>query len=328
MTRNNENIPNLLYILSAGHSGSTLLDFVIGSLPKAFSTGELVYFPWQIHRNLSEIISKENQNICTCGKSFLECEVWGKVIDTINKNNNINLKVNPFAFDISMHRSLSYIKNRSLYNKIKRNLYYLTNKNNYYFSSNIFYNYYFESIKRNWLLYQYIQSITKAKFIIDSSKDPIRFNLLHRMYPRKTQLIVLVREVYGVAISGIIRNEHNNVQKAAKGWLRYYNKKVLDLINSIDDVEYLIIRYEDLTKFPTKVLAIIANFLKVEYPAFNNYYKTSDYHLIAGNPMRYKNNFKIEYDLKWKDYINKNDSNVLQNYQDQLDNIFTKSQII
>ena len=40
----------LIYIVAAGHSGSTLLDMLIGSIPGVFSTGELNHLPWQLSR--------------------------------------------------------------------------------------------------------------------------------------------------------------------------------------------------------------------------------------------------------------------------------------
>jgi hypothetical protein len=38
----------IIFIISAGHSGSTLLDLLIGTLPSVVSTGELIWLPWQI----------------------------------------------------------------------------------------------------------------------------------------------------------------------------------------------------------------------------------------------------------------------------------------
>ncbi|MFW5804266.1 MAG: hypothetical protein ACOCWG_03435 [bacterium] len=37
----------LIYIISTGHSGSTLLDILLGTFNNVFSTGEFRYFTWQ-----------------------------------------------------------------------------------------------------------------------------------------------------------------------------------------------------------------------------------------------------------------------------------------
>ena len=48
---------NLIYIVSPGHSGSTLLDMLLGSLPGVFSLGECTYLPWQLYRN-GKVVAK------------------------------------------------------------------------------------------------------------------------------------------------------------------------------------------------------------------------------------------------------------------------------
>jgi len=40
----------IVYILSVGHSGSTLLDMLLGQFPNIFSTGELKHLTWQLYR--------------------------------------------------------------------------------------------------------------------------------------------------------------------------------------------------------------------------------------------------------------------------------------
>ena len=313
LNKDSKNIPNILYIASAGHSGSTLLDFLIGSLPHTFSTGELVYFPWQIYRTIQSISSIKNQNICTCGNSFFNCKVWGEVIKMVKNNMDIDMRQNPFLFDISIHRSPSYKDNFKISNKLIRTLYYL-------FSfqifgnpiNNIYYHHYRQSIHNNWKLFRYLYNITGARYIIDSTKDPIRFKMLHRMHPNNIKLIILIRNVHGVATSGLMRQEHNNIEKAAKGWLKFYNNKIIKILKSTENLNYLIIHYEELTKHPEKIIRNIANFLEID-----------NFHLIAGNPMRYKNNFTIKYDKRWKNHINDQQYDLLDKYQNKLNPIFT-----
>lgn len=84
----------------------------------------------------------------------------------------------------------------------------------------IYYHHYISSIYNNWKLFNYLNKITNARYIVDSTKDPIRFQRLRKMYPEKIKLIILIRDVYSVATSGIIRQEHNNIKKAVLGWLK------------------------------------------------------------------------------------------------------------
>ncbi|MCA9247644.1 MAG: sulfotransferase [Planctomycetales bacterium] len=66
------NIP-LIYIVGNGHSGSTLLDLVIGSHSQIESVGELV----SIAPHAMGAASDER---CTCGASYANCEFWSPVI--------------------------------------------------------------------------------------------------------------------------------------------------------------------------------------------------------------------------------------------------------
>lgn len=324
-SENNLKIPNVVYITSAGHSGSTLLDFLIGSIPDTFSTGELVHFPWQLYRSIQSRPSIKGQNICTCGKSFFDCEVWGKIIKLIYQNENVDMRKNPFHFDISIQRSKTYEGNKKIFNKGIRNMFFLSSNHRINRTiKNIYYYHYQSSILNNWKLFQYLKKTTNTRYIIDSTKDPIRFQMLHKMHTDKIKLIILVRDVFGVATSGIIRQEHNNIQKAAKGWLKFYNKKVLDILKTEKDLDYLILHYSEIAKYPEKTIKIIAKFLDISNFQFKNDFTTKDYHLIAGNPMRYKDNFTIIYDEKWKNYINNEQYTVLKYYQNQLNPIFTK----
>jgi hypothetical protein len=57
-----------VFIAALGHSGSTLLDLMLGSHPRLLSLGE-------VHATLSRF--GEPQNACTCGAAADACPFWG-----------------------------------------------------------------------------------------------------------------------------------------------------------------------------------------------------------------------------------------------------------
>ena len=72
----------VIYIAGEGRSGSTLLERILGQHNKIFAAGELIHI-W-------ERSFMENQ-LCSCGKSFYECEVWKDIISNFRKKvHNIN----------------------------------------------------------------------------------------------------------------------------------------------------------------------------------------------------------------------------------------------
>lgn len=61
----------VLYICGHGHSGSTILDIVLGSSPNAFSAGEVSYI-------IRDGFLKE---YCSCGDKIGECPQWKPIFD-------------------------------------------------------------------------------------------------------------------------------------------------------------------------------------------------------------------------------------------------------
>jgi hypothetical protein len=91
----------LVYLVAAGHSGSTLIDMAIGLIPGVFSAGEMVHLPWQIFRGPNK---NDIQTYCSCGKDFKNCETWYKIITGIENKLDIKIYDNPQNFNISIHR--------------------------------------------------------------------------------------------------------------------------------------------------------------------------------------------------------------------------------
>ena len=66
-----------VFIASLGHSGSTLLDLMLGSHPRLVSLGE-------VHATIAR--AAEKQNVCTCGKAADDCPIWGPVLAAARKD--------------------------------------------------------------------------------------------------------------------------------------------------------------------------------------------------------------------------------------------------
>ncbi len=61
----------LIYVLSNGRSGSTLLDSLLGAHPECFSAGELQVLPHEV---------RENRAPCGCGEPLENCPFWGPML--------------------------------------------------------------------------------------------------------------------------------------------------------------------------------------------------------------------------------------------------------
>ncbi len=69
----------VVYIASLSHSGSTLIDLLLGCHPDVVSLGEIQNSITSLNRN---------RNICTCGKEIIQCEIWGTLKKELNSTSD------------------------------------------------------------------------------------------------------------------------------------------------------------------------------------------------------------------------------------------------
>src|SRR5690606_37578476 len=98
----------LVYIIAQGHTGSTLMDGILGTHPDFIPSGELRYLNWQWHRTQNETSSISAQNIYTCTLDFRECSFWSKVFDLIKNKSGADIVAEPTSFDTAYFNQFSY----------------------------------------------------------------------------------------------------------------------------------------------------------------------------------------------------------------------------
>ncbi|MGK7390761.1 MAG: hypothetical protein ACNS60_10425 [Candidatus Cyclobacteriaceae bacterium M2_1C_046] len=156
---------NVVYIAGNGHSGSTLLDIILGNRTDAFSGGELTAVT-------RESILKE---YCSCNRIISECPVWTQIVNLWETN-----------------RQISYSKYQYLRNKFERNKKSLVTIKNKLIPSKEFVEY----CDATYELLLAIHTVTGADMIIDSSKSAQRIAVLDRVVNLK--VIHLCRDFKGV----------------------------------------------------------------------------------------------------------------------------------
>jgi hypothetical protein len=70
------------------HSGTTLLDFIIGGGAEAVAVGEVSSFINSEARAnfLSKFEAFEDAHLCSCGKRHRDCNVWSAVVRYVDEN--------------------------------------------------------------------------------------------------------------------------------------------------------------------------------------------------------------------------------------------------
>jgi len=248
----------VLLIVGYGHSGTTILDIILGSSQNAQSCGEMTHITREFF--FSEY--------CSCGNIIDSCDFWGDIIEAWKSNMDCSFE--------------NYVKYRS---KFEGNKNYFRSFINFYKPSSEF----LEYIKATELLYDQIFRKSKKKIIIDSSKSASRVFLLKRF--SKVRLIHVCRNFRGVLNS----EKKNIIQDLEKGIemnsMPKKSSKVLKdwFISNMFCSISRIFAFGKKLHFNTwlKTPMLLNNYLSLSDVDFvEDYFKAE--HMIAGNSIRMK----------------------------------------
>jgi len=284
---------------------------VCGSLEGMFSLGEVTYLPWQLYRTRDGQGSVQSQNVCTCGKQFQECSVWSEVIGDLSTLVGFDIQTRPFDFPIALLAKQRYSRGSfdptrllrmgmsiSVKHRLTSPIMQVLNRMSQ------------RAVINNWMMFDKIGQLQDTHYVSDSTKSPWRLWLLHKHRPDDVRVIILIRDVRAVAYSAIRRYQVDGLKRAA-GWVRIYNR-ILAVLQVIPDVPVQVVRYEDLCADPEGTRAEIAKFCGLSGKAVPFPLASKNYHMVAGNPMRYKDKIAIRYDNAWrKELDTKNEQQII-----------------
>ena len=290
----------LIYISAPGHSGTTILDLLCGSMSNVFSMGEVHFFSWQLYQKAKK---EDPQTWCSCGEDFKKCNVYGPILNDINKNESINIFNNPKKYDFSIVRRLERHKTSFIKKVVNKFLSLVIKSKFTKFLAYIPYLIYRKSILRNWQLFDQVTLRTGNEYVVDSSKSFLRYWLLKMHRPNDVKLLIIKRDLKGVASSSHEGLSKTIINNKIKSWVRFYNI-TLKPLKFLDKSDWKLVEYEDLCSNPSKTKSEIADFLGLTTVSENNsddIIKPFESHTIQGNPIRLlKKEVKIIFDERWK----------------------------
>ena len=276
---------NLISIVGAGHSGSTLLDLLLGMNSEITSVGEISHWDEYL---------KENR-LCSCGDPTLECQFWSDITRDwyaqIENNQDKEQKTNTSSYSISgvanrVRHRISLAATMLLPMHKYSSLLYKLNPLAYKRAKNIA------------RLYDLILARSGASIVCDSSKSVFRFRLLHALRPRSSKALFLTRDGRAVAASHY-RRQGRAPKASARSW-RFINIYTELMLRTIDKSSYMHVRYEELCREPEKTLKKICEFLGCSFHQEMLTFSDVKPHNIGGNRMRMAGVSEIQEDLKWQ----------------------------
>lgn len=259
----------IIYISGEGHSGTTLLDIILGSQKNAFSSGELAFFALK---------GIKNKEYCACGNRVPDCEVWSQVINEWGKVRNLDLdEYIQIQSRLASKKNVlsSYFSLRNPSQKISQ---FIADTNR---------------------LYEIIFNVTDSGIIVDSSKAPLRILLLKKLN-YEVKVLHLIRR-FGDVLNSYQKSTPKDLEKGVEHEIKPLSSsyvfpswvlKNLFTYFFSKGVSYHKVNYENLVTNPERELSSIttendfANKLKERGPFYIN-------HLVAGNKLRMKDHIYI-----------------------------------
>ena len=297
--RQAERIP-LVYILSATHSGSTLLTAQLARHPDVCTVGELSGTPYRAEPGYR----------CSCGAQLRECGFWQKVSEAMLKRGfsyaattdetDVRNALNPLVRRLlkPLHRGplLELVRDTALL-LCPGGLAHIRRQ---------------QRLKA--ALVESIVEATGKPILVDSSKAGMQLKY-HLRNPRlDVRVIWLLRDGRGAALS-LVRNARIPMQRAAHQWRRSV-EEARAIVRRLDPSRYMQVRYEGLCTDPDETLARVWGFM--DGPPSHPHGDSAAEQHILGHRTRLGAVGAIKLDEKWRTQLSPTDLQTFDSVAGQL----------
>jgi hypothetical protein len=307
-------MPNLVYILAASHSGSTLLSMLLGSHQQIATVGEL--------KLSSRAMGDLTRYRCSCGQFIRQCDFWRQIAEGMAKRGH--------EFDISQagtdYQQINSRFASRLLRPLHRGIFLETLRDAALILSPEWRRQLPQIHKRNADLISTIMELTKSQFVVDSSKTGLRLKYLLRNPDLNVKVIRLVRDGRAVALTymdpagfadaknpalraggagGDRRNERLSMEQAAYQWRRCC-EEAESVLHCLDKSQWIQVSYEDLCNNTDKILGQIFVFLGLDPEKRMKDFRSVEHHII-GNGMRLDITSQVVLDERWRDVLKDDD---------------------
>lgn len=272
-----------IYILGAGHSGSTLLTLLLGSHPRICTIGEVK----------APAIAAPEDYPCSCGERIVSCAFWRDLTSAVAAQ-GLRLDIGRGATDIRraptrylrrmlrpLHRgpALEAVRDAALrlspaWRGYREHFHALTTA-----------------------VVRAACAITAKDVFVDSSKTGVQLKYLLSNPALDVKVIRLVRDGRGVALS-YRTSEGFTFEAGARAWRRA-NEEAETILAAAPRRGWHDLRYEDLCRDATGTLAALSAFIGVEPFDLRGYAAGPAQHVLGNNKARLRAD-EIRLDERWR----------------------------
>ena len=154
-----------VFICSHRHSGSTLLDLILGSHSKIESLGEISFLSQDLALNTP----------CSCGTPVRQCKVWSRVVERLSATTGLDIMANPYALHLGYpkahvivdhtHQTPAYLMRREL----MLGMYYMRLRFGARFLDPLLAPLY-KSLANTFMVYDAVRAVLNADIVVDYFK--------------------------------------------------------------------------------------------------------------------------------------------------------------
>lgn len=285
-------LPTAVFICSAGHSGSTLLDLLLGSHRDGISLGEITQLPKNLALN----------TLCSCGAHVRDCPLWREVVDRLaSRERFARIRERPYDLYLGLFEAGTVIDRRRqtplrrLYRRAVHAAAYARSRSGLvpaFVTRPLD-----EGARNKHELYRVVASVASKSLLIDSSKHYLEAVALHRAAPGRTKIVHLVRDGRAVFYSNLKRGKPRHA--ALDAWLKSNRRALQVLEDAVPPRDLLRVSYERLVADPARELARICDFVGVPFDARMLDFRARVHHILSGNDMRLASTAAIRADTAW-----------------------------
>ncbi len=260
-------LPDILYIMGTGRSGTTILEILLSNTPGVSGVGEVTH------------IFKDgfiNDEICSCGEPASICEQWSAVRKACNWQDSELSLLNQLFVDVAWHTHFPKVA-LGLISSEKKKLFLETND----------------------CLFRATASVTNSNAVVDSSKYAGRALELARAFPGKTKIICLTRSPAGLVSAFQKTDAAEQKPKSLLGTFLYYayTMACFRIVAWLLGDRLLRVRYEDMITSPQQTLNKIESWAGIDLSNTKNILKEKQWleagHIVTGNRLRRQGRVKF-----------------------------------
>lgn len=295
---------DFIYIMSASHSGSTLLTLLLASHPEVATIGETLAVQAQGGQRI-------DTGLCSCGVKLAECSFWRQLGKRIGQR-GISWDWDTFQTEFSLPDSrwtnrVLQAEYQGPFLETVRDAFLALSPTWRKKSPRIF--------RNNLIMIEEVTCLLNARVFVDSSKEPHRLKFFLRMPELKTRVIHLVRDGRGVT-SSYMRRSQWSAGKSADEWRRSIRSEEF-IVRRIGPQAVIQLRYEDLCRDVKTNMGKLFEFIGIDPGRWNPDFRSREHHIL-GNRMRMENSSEITLDEQWRDLLNAADLEVFESVAGEL----------